>query len=163
MEELLAPDHAGEGLALDAPGVRIVEPGLQLGVELVGLGAALLQHLVEVRKRVGKHAAGQAQAETCAAPTRDLGPIVNPGLGAVMRRIHGVLPAGDQILVERVLEMALHPLDPEQPPDIRVVVAEQQRRLAVGVESVAAEQLALDRDGRAVVGVQIGAVRVGAP
>ena len=63
-----------------------------------------------------------------AALGRDLELVVRGRLGAVMRRVHGVPPAGDQILVERVLEVALGALDAEQPPGVGVVVAEQERR-----------------------------------
>ena len=40
---------------------------LQLGVERVGLGASLLQHLVEVGKGLGERAPGQAQTKARAA------------------------------------------------------------------------------------------------
>ena len=52
VEELLAPDHAGERLALDAARVGILEPGLQGGIERIGLGLALLDDRVEVLERL---------------------------------------------------------------------------------------------------------------
>jgi hypothetical protein len=163
VEELLVPDHAGEGLALDAARIRAVELGLQLGVERICLGASLLQYLVELGKRLGEHAPGQAQTEARAALPGNLDLVENARLGAVTRRIDGVLAPTDHILVERVLEMARDLAHPEQPPHVGVVVAEQQGRFAVGIESIAAEQLALDPDGRAVAGVQVGAVGIDPP
>ena len=40
IEELLAPDHAGKGLALYELGVSELDIPLQVGIELIGLGAA---------------------------------------------------------------------------------------------------------------------------
>ena len=49
---------------------------------------------------------GQAQAELALPPSRDLEPIVSPALVPCCAGLIGVLAAGDQILVERVLEVA---------------------------------------------------------
>src|SRR3954447_24805480 len=40
VEELLAPDHPGEGLPLHGAGVRVGDLGLERRVELVGFGPA---------------------------------------------------------------------------------------------------------------------------
>ena len=54
--ELLAPDHAGEGLALDEPRVGVGDPVCRTCVELVGLGAQAVDdgvEIVEAARRAG--------------------------------------------------------------------------------------------------------------
>src|SRR6266436_6771762 len=62
VEELLAPDHAGVGLALYGPSIRAVHAALNDGVELVGLANALRKHRVEVRKG-GDRILGEPQSQ----------------------------------------------------------------------------------------------------
>ena len=50
--ELLAPDHAGERLALHGAGVGVRDAALEVGVERVGLRLALGDQAVEAPERV---------------------------------------------------------------------------------------------------------------
>ncbi len=49
--KLLAPDHAGECLALDVAGVGVGDVVLQLGVKFVGLANARGEDGIEIGKR----------------------------------------------------------------------------------------------------------------
>ena len=66
IEELLAPDHAGEGLALHVRGVIAVDAVLQRRVELVGLAFACRDHAREVRERLREALAGAGARARCA-------------------------------------------------------------------------------------------------
>ena len=76
VEELLAPDHAGQGLALDGAGILAGDVLLQLGIELVRLGTAPTHHLVEVgetRRRRGPRHSGAGAGGPRPAAARPAG------------------------------------------------------------------------------------------
>ncbi len=99
--------------------------------------------------------------------SRQLEPVVDGRLGAAVAGVDGIRPPADQVLVEPVLEIALAAVDAIEPAKVAVVVAEQQLRrpvrIEIGVEIAVLEQLALDADGGAIVGIEGGASRVLAP
>ena len=53
MIKLFAPDHAGEGLALDEPRVGVGDAFLQIGVKFVRFAEALSEDGVKVGKNCG--------------------------------------------------------------------------------------------------------------
>ena len=153
VEELLAPDHAGERLALHGARVRIVEIGLDLGVEGVRLGEALRDDLVEIRESGLFGSGRETKPHAHSAAGRDLEAIEGGRLGAGALRVHGARVAVDDVVVEAVLEVALG-MRAVEPRRVGVVVGEQQRRLAVAEQTVVAEDLAAHADRGVVRGIE---------
>src|SRR6478736_3591327 len=60
---LLRPQHAGEGLALNAPRVFVADVGLEFRVELVGLTLACGEQRVIVGERLGKLGLRESQVK----------------------------------------------------------------------------------------------------
>jgi hypothetical protein len=106
--ELLAPQHAGEGLALNPPHILIGDVLLQGGVECVRLGDALGEDLVEadegVRMLTGS---AQPQSNGDAAAGRNRAQIESGRLGAVADGAQGIGTAVHEILVKGILEGTL--------------------------------------------------------
>ena len=63
IEKLLAPDHAGEGLALNELGICDLDVALQIGVELIGLRAAQIDEAFEVGEGFRSRQPRQAQPD----------------------------------------------------------------------------------------------------
>jgi hypothetical protein len=145
--ELLVPDHAGQGLALNGAGIGVVQVRLQFGVELVGLPPPPLQDLPEVLKRFRLQGVRQTEAEPGRAACGDRERVVERRPGAGPGGVDGVAPAVNDGIVEGVLEMARGAVAAEQPGRIRLVVAEQQGRSAVAVNPVTAQLLVVRLHG----------------
>src|SRR5688572_9499482 len=78
--ELLAPQHAGQRLAMDAPLILVQRRGRDSLVELVRLVEALGERLVECLERSGHVPRGQAQADGLLAAARHLDVVVRDAL-----------------------------------------------------------------------------------
>ena len=148
----LAPDHAGERLALHEPCVGIGDPLLQLSVKLVGLAAALHQKwrrsprravIVALRSVVR----GQSQPYDRRRAGCDIHFIKRADFRAGLSGIHRVVLALHQVFVKGVLEIAARLFHAEQPARIGVVVAEQQGRWGIEIKPEIAQIRVLDFDG----------------
>ena len=151
--ELLVPDQAGPGLALDAAGVGIVQAVLEVAVELVGFVAAFDEWRNRNRQTAGlsgwsvrrvrmvdRAAGGNGECE------------MSGGLGAGVLRIDGGVIVLDQIFVEAVFEIAGGVGHAEETADVGIVIAEEQFGGDVvggfiDVPVVAAELVVFDGDG----------------
>jgi hypothetical protein len=142
--ELLVPQHPGEGLALDAAHVLVVDAFLSGGVEQVGLGDALAEDVIKIDECARALIAGaQPDPDRYAAAGRHR-PQVKPGrLGAVAAGAHRLGAAVDDVVVERILEVAGRWATPEQSREIGLVVAEQQPIGCFEFDAVGAELLVL--------------------
>ena len=142
--ELLAPDHAGERLALDAGARRrrACRAGRRRRTRRPR-ARALRTICVEVGERLGvsvPRAAAGGPARCRRAGIVE--PIVRRRLRAVAAPDSPRRVAADDVLVERVLEVARASVDAEQPRGVGLVLAEQQLGVAVGVQSDSSPQLA---------------------
>ena len=153
--ELLAPQHPGEGLAHHDSLVGGGTRGRQLGVELVGLGPAPGDHLVEVRsQRRGRldHGAGGAQPQPqLDGRARRHGDLVpERAFRPAPVRIDRGRPAHDMV-VDAVLGVRGGGPDTEEALVVGLVLAEQwRRRCAVraggGQQFQLAEERVMHRD-----------------
>jgi len=75
IEELFAPDHPGECLALHQLRIGIADVALNVGVEIVGVGPAIVEQGLETGKRQRQAPLAQAQPQRDAAPRRHIQPV----------------------------------------------------------------------------------------
>ena len=162
VEELLAPDHAGESLALHVPSVRIGDFGLEAGIELVGFAAALLEDLVEAAEVRGRRVA-ELQAEARRAVGGHGDDMVSGRLRAGLRGVDGIAAALHDVVVEGVLVVRLDAVDAVQSGDVGFVVAEEEARVALRVEEEGAEVGMLRRDDAGTGRMQSRSRRVRLP
>src|SRR5258706_556105 len=147
-EVLLAPDHAGKGLSLNAAGVDAGNAGLQVGVKFIGFADALGEHSVKVRERALDRAWRQAQLYGLRAARRNLEREPDGGLRAGLPRIDGMLAAGHDTFMDAVLPVTRPRIIAPQAAGIRFVVAEQDRPWRTVSVQVATSQLrVIDLDG----------------
>ncbi len=147
-EVLLAPDHAGKGLSLNAAGVDAGNAGLQVGVKFIGFADALGEHSVKVRERALDRAWRQAQLYGLRAARRNLEREPDGGLRAGLPRIDGMLAAGHDTFMDAVLPVTRPRIIVPQAAGIRFVVAEQDRPWRTVSVQVATSQLrVIDLDG----------------
>ena len=136
VEELLAPDHAGVGLPLHQPRVRVRDLMLQVPVEGIRFLAAQVHDLVE---RVPRQAAGaQPDPHHGLASGFDPDDPMGRRLGAHAPRIDRARMAIDDVVVERVLEGAGRGVAPEQGA-VGLVLGEQELPVTIGAEQVLAQ------------------------
>src|SRR5688572_9878633 len=102
--ELLAPDHPGEGLALDEACILVREVVLQTGVEAISLGDTRREDRVEILERRSGGGWREPQPELDLSAGRHLEPVPGRGLGAGALAVHGGFPAADHALVKAALE-----------------------------------------------------------
>ena len=104
IEILLAPDHAGKGLALHELGVGGLEIALQFAEELIGFSGPLIDHAIEIPKRPRRRRARQAHMDADRTLRGHLEAEMRGRLGSFVNRRDGVLAAVNQIFVKAVLE-----------------------------------------------------------
>ena len=134
--QLLAPEHPGEGLAHDH---RLVGAGTsrgQLGVELVGLGLAQCEHLVEASAQrvrlISRSRRAQPQPKFGRLASVEPQPVPGGALGAGSRRVDGRRSA-DHVIPDAVLGIRGNRLSRVQQRGVGLVIAEKQfRQPAVG-------------------------------
>ena len=141
-EELLAPEHAGDGLAHHVGRVRGDRRRGHRAVELVRLLQPCGQGLVKLRAEAGwvgfgfptltgSGLAGQAQPHGRRLAGSNRHPIVRRDLGALLFGVHCALIALYHAVVDAVLDVrALVLLPGEKPLVVRCVIGEEQRHLA---------------------------------
>ena len=147
--ELLAPQHAGEGLAHHVGCVRGDGRRGDGAIELVRLLEAGCEGLGNPRpERDGEGLIGKAQSygHRLAGPHHL--PIVRRGLRPLVGRVHGCLATLHHIIIDPVLDVGAGiRLSGKEPVVVRGVIGKEQRHLAVAVQIVRAQRrmLRLDR------------------
>ncbi|OPY90220.1 MAG: hypothetical protein A4E73_02606 [Syntrophaceae bacterium PtaU1.Bin231] len=143
VEELLAPEHAGDGLAHD--GGRVGRDGRRghRTVKVVRLLQAGGQGPVELRAE-GRCAGvaspaggrgGEAQPHGCRAAGRYVEPVVRRDLGALLFGVHRALIAFDDAVVDAVLDVrAVVRTARKEPGIVRFILGKEQRRPAFAEE-----------------------------
>ena len=152
---LLRPQQPGQALAHDRPGVLGQVGRDDGGVELVGFALARRHRVVEPgERRRHVEALGTLRREAQAdadAPAGGHGQrVVGGRLGAGAGRVHGAGASVHDRLADAILGVE-RTGDPEQAHRIGLVVREEQRRLALGVEPAPAVAHRLGGDGGAAL------------
>jgi hypothetical protein len=132
--ELLAPQHPGEGLPHHHCFVRRGDRGSEAGIELVGLGPAGGEHLVEIPSHCGRRGrAGargtQPQPQLDRGLRRDVDPVPGSGLRTPATWVDGC-GTGQDVVVDSVLGVRRWPGDTVQALRVGLVLAEQEHRRA---------------------------------
>ena len=134
-EELLAPQHAGDGLAHHVGGILTDRWRRDRLVELVGLTKPVVEQRVESLAKglalLGRRVAGQPQANDGALPGADCDLVVRRDLGALLAGIHRLQPALHHAVVDAVLDVGALVFGAEQPRVVGFVLGEEQRHLAL--------------------------------
>ncbi len=154
---LLAPDQPRAGLAHHPHGLIADVSRGDRGVELVRLPLPVCHDVVEVGAGPAGGACGlvadgpvQPQPQLGTPPARHAH-LIPPGrLRPLLLRIHG-LRAGDHVIVDAVLRIGGDRSRPEQPAQVRLVVAKQRLRPDAllggsGIEPVSGQPWVLDGD-----------------
>ncbi len=145
--ELLAPQHAGDGLAHHVGRVRGDGRRGHRAVERVRLLQPDGYGLVKLRAEAGcgigfptlagSGLAGQAQPHGRRLSGGDVQPIVRRDLGALLSGIHRALVALHHAVVDAVLDVrGVVLMSGEEPLVVRLVFGEEQRHLAFAAEGV---------------------------
>ena len=137
--ELLAPQHSGQRLAVHAALIFVQRLGRNPRVELVGVGDAALEDLLEAAERVLDCGGRQAQPERLAAAGGHFEDVVGRGLGPDLGGIDRVALSRDHVGVERILDVRRRVGLAPQPLRIALVLGEQQLRRAIAMEPVLAQ------------------------
>src|SRR5689334_15034560 len=82
---------------------------------------------------------GQSEADRLASTACDVEDVVRGSLGALVRVIDGVVPAGDDIVVERILRVRRPVGLTPEPLRVAFVLSEEQLRRTLAPENVGAE------------------------
>ncbi len=155
--ELLAPEHARQGLANDRATIGGERGRDDLGVKLVRLALARLEHPRESLPQgavvVFDARAGEAQPKRLTTLRRDLEGVVRRRLGPHLSRVDRLLGTIDDVVVDPVLEVAeclpvVSIRLPLPAPGIGLVVGEEKRRPRLAVEQVFTERGARGRQHR---------------
>src|SRR5215469_4930018 len=140
VEELLAPDHAGERLPLHEPCILALHAVLQVRVELVGFPTAQAEERVEVAEGLAASPPPQAKSDLSLAASWHLLRIPGRDLGAAPRGIDGSRIPVHDALVDTILEVTWLPRLIPQAVAVRLVLTEQQLEwISVGVQIVDAK------------------------
>ena len=148
--ELLAPQHPGERLTHHSTFVGRRRGRGELGVELVRLGAPLGHHPGEVGSERGRRVTSsarrpQAQPQLGGLAGAHRDPVPHRTLAAPSLRVDGVGPA-DDVVVDAVLRPPRGRRSTVEPPEVGVVVAEQQLPIPA-VRRRPGQQLKLAEEG----------------
>ena len=122
VEPLLAPQHAGDGLAHHELRVLAQRGGNDGGVELVRLTTTLIERLVEIREWRLQVTVDQTQPHDGGSARRHLEHEVRCRLGALGHRIHGAALAVHDVVVEGVFDVEVGVLGAVEPPPIGLVL-----------------------------------------
>ena len=162
--DLLRPQHAGEGLALDQLLVVRSGGGLDGRVELVRLPLPLVHDGVDVGQRGQRALGGQAKAQGHRRARGHHAAEDGTGLGPDLLRADAVLPE-DQGAVERVLDLG--PAAPRpgavDPGRVRLVVGEQEPGVLLDVEVPGAETILEGQAGEGLGRMVVGDAGPGSP
>src|SRR5438034_6911925 len=148
MVELLAPEHAGHGLAHDVGLIGVERVRCDGRVELVGFLLAsqddFLESLSEWTGAVGRSQRGrgnlrEAEPNDLALAGADAQVIVRGGFRPLLVRVHGVTLAVDEVVVDAVLDVRAAAGSSEDALRVGLVLREQEGRVSVAIE------VALDR------------------
>jgi hypothetical protein len=147
----LRPLLPGQRLPGDAVRVRGEAQGDGRGVERVGLLLPLLERPVVAGPPPGAPAprslaAAEEEADDARLAGLERQAVVERALRPVLGRIHRVLLAADDARVDTVLRERRLVRDAEEPLPVRLVLGEQQLRLALGVEPPGPEPWVLEPD-----------------
>src|SRR5277367_230858 len=124
---LLAPQHAGEGLTLNAPHLFVKNTFLQGGIERIGFGNASGKHGVELGEVARPWLIrGDPHADRRAAAGRDLPHVKSRDLSTFTRGVDRSIPLMNHVVVEGILEIARRTLAAVQPREIGLVITKQQ-------------------------------------
>ena len=144
-EELLAPEHAGEGLAHDVGRVFAHRWRRDRLVELVGFAQPVGEEVVEclaeglALRRRGR--VREPQANHLALAGADGDRVVRRDLGALLAGVHRILVPLHHAVVDAVLDVrALVLLPGEEPLVVRFVLGEEQRHVAFAGKGELTEQ-----------------------
>jgi hypothetical protein len=138
---LLRPQHPREGLAVDAALVFAQRAGRDPFVELVGVGHALPQRLLESRAELPPRGrpAGEAKLDDLAPARRHLQDVSRRRLRPRLRGVDRLPLAGDHVPVERVLDVRRGAGLAPQLHGVALVLREEELRRSVAGERVFAE------------------------
>ena len=150
-EELLAPEHAGQGLTHHVGRVGTHRWRRDRLVELVGftqpVGKDLVERLAERLALLVQETAGEPQANHRGLTGADIDVVVRRDLGALLLGVHRVLMALHHAVVDAVLDVgALVLLPGKQPLVVGFVLGEEQRRVAFAGEGEFTQQRMRCRD-----------------
>src|SRR6202011_3865907 len=121
---LFAPDHAGEGLSLDASFLRICHVALQIGVEFVCLFTAGTEDLIEIAEWRSFESVRPPQPQLYFSSGGHGQWEMSGALCPTLRAVHRRRVAVDQIFVEGILEILRRVLNAVKASCIRLVVRE---------------------------------------
>jgi hypothetical protein len=102
-----APDHAGESLTLDHPGVIVRDSGLYNVIKGIGFAQSGLEYLLEIAKSKRVRCTGQTQANFDFGLCRDGKLEMAASFAAFLIRINGIGLIVDDGVMKGVLEMTL--------------------------------------------------------
>src|SRR5262245_34669446 len=136
---LLAPEHPGEGLAMDKPRVVAERARRDTSVELVGIRDTAGEHPVEIAEAVVRRGPGQPDADRLAAAGRHLEHVMRGGLGSLLRWIDDVALPGDDVPVKRILDVGRSARLPPELTRVALVFCEQQLRRPLALQRVGPE------------------------
>src|SRR3989441_5897591 len=143
MVELLAPEHAGHGLAHDVGLIGVERVRCDGRVELVGFLLAsqddFLESLSEWTGAVGRSQRGrgnlrEAEPNDLALAGADAQVIVRGGFRPLLVRVHGVTLAVDEVVVDAVLDVRAAAGSSEDALRVGLVLREQEGRVSLAIE-----------------------------
>ena len=138
MEELLAPDHAGERLAHD-PMILRTSLGQELAEKDVRFALPGREDDLAAGERCRERMGGQHQVDTNVLTGRDTELVPGGEFSSLGLRIDRVVLAIDDKAMERVLDIGRRVGLPPQPLTVAFVFGEQQRGPLTSVQIVRAE------------------------
>ena len=137
--ELLAPQHARDGLAVHPALIFSQRWRRDPLEELVGVGDPSLEDLLEAAEGLVYPGGRQPQADGLASAGGHVERVVRRRLGPGLGGIDRFAAARDDVLVERVLDVGRRVRLAPEPAGIGLVLGEEQLRGALAVEPVLAE------------------------
>ena len=137
---LLRPEHPREGLSVHPALVLAERSGRDPLVELVGVEEPLPERLLErCPELLARGPPGQAELDERDAARRHLEDVKHRGLRPGLPGVHGVTLPGDHVSVEGVLHVRSRVRLAPEPLGVRLVLREQELRLAAARERVLAQ------------------------
>ena len=150
-EELLAPEHAGDGLAHHIGRIRGDRRRRDRPVKGIGFSNPVSEDVVKILAKgfdlPVRGTAGEPQANHVGLTGADGGPVVRRDLGALLAGIHRLLiPAVHHTVVDAVLDVGALVLLPEKPLVVCFVLGEEQRHIAFAGKDEFTQQRMSRRD-----------------
>ena len=135
-EELLAPEHAGDGLAHHVGRVLTHRWRRHRLVKLIGFTKPVSEDVIELLSKgfalLVRRTLGEPQANHFSLTGADIDLVVRRDLGALLFGVHCALIALHHAVVDAVLDVRtlVLLLSGEKPLVVRLVLGEEQRHLA---------------------------------